>query len=151
MVLTANGSLVVSLERRKELDLRLELVPLPSGEWSDTRKGLVGVSYGLGAAGITTGAVTGALALVTSNDVQDRCEGNVCPESERPNQEKADALATASTVSLVVGAAGLVAGTTFALWFWPEDPPRPADEARSRGPVLEWSVGPGRIGLNGSF
>ncbi len=147
--ITASGFLParqqVRLLRRKEPQIRVALSRAPpAGAWSPKRSAAVGLAYAIGAAGVTVSAVTGAAALVTIGEVRSRCVYPLCPASQAAAADRAGALATASTVSLVVGAANLVAGTILVIWYRPDEPrtdkgggPRP------RIPPVAWSAGVG--------
>jgi hypothetical protein len=146
---TANGFLPaqreVRLERRKQPEIHVDLARAPRlGTWGPKRNAAVGVSYALGAAGLTVSAITGAAALATIDDVRSRCDltNSLCPRSPRTS------LATASTVGLVVGVAGLVTGTLFVFWVRPDE--RGPDKPR---PAVAWGagLGLGRFAIEGRF
>lgn len=69
------------------------------------------VSWGVGAAGLITGAVFGALTLSDKQRLDQRCDGNLCPASARGDIVAAKRTGLVSTVSLAAGAAGAVAGS----------------------------------------
>jgi len=107
-----------------------------------------------GAAGVTVSAVTGADALVTIGYVRSRCVYPLCPASQAAAADRANALATASTVGLVVGAAGFVAGTILVVRYRPDESRTADDEGpRPRIPPVAWSagVGLGRLEILGRF
>src|SRR5262249_35949556 len=111
--ITASGFLPprqeLHLERRKQREIPVDPAPAPKpGMWGPRRNAAVGVSYSVGAAGITMSAITGVAALVTIADVRSACHYPRCPDFKRPAADRANVLATASTVGLVAGAAGLV-------------------------------------------
>jgi hypothetical protein len=144
------------LERRKQREIHVNLARIPKagrlGIWGPRRNAAVGVSYTMGAAGITLSAIAGADALATIARVRSACHYPLCPVSERPEANRASALATASTVGLVAGAAGLVTGTIFVVWVQP-DQLQPVPEERPRTCAVTWraGLGPGGFDLEGRF
>src|SRR5262249_37683950 len=62
------------------------------------------------------------------------------PISQSTAVSRADALATASTAGLVLGAAGLVTGTILVFWYRPDEGPRPTARALPP-PIPAWSAG----------
>jgi len=145
----------VRLERRKQPELHIDLSHAPRlGTWGPKRGVPVGVAYALGAAGITASAITGAAALVTVNQVRSHCASLLCPDSQASSADRANAYATASTASLVVGVAGLVAGTALVVWYRPYDP-RPGHDERQnpKTAAVAWSakLGIDRLAIEGVF
>jgi hypothetical protein len=65
--------------------------------------------FAVGLAGIAAGAVTGGLSLSTSSDLDTTCS-DLCPESARPDHDRAIALANASNATFAIGGAGIVVG-----------------------------------------
>jgi hypothetical protein len=143
------------LERRKQPQIRVHLAHAPRlGTWGPKRNAAVGVTYALGAAGITVGAITGAAALVTISGVRTHCEVPLCPASQTSATNRALVLANASTVGLSVGAAGLVTGTLLALLYRPYDvrPGRETGQRPTRPSVsIRAGVGLGQLDLEGRF
>jgi hypothetical protein len=157
--ITAPGFLpeerTVRLERRQQPDLQFSLAPeLGIVSWRPKRNSALGATFALGAAGITAGAATGVAALVTIGDVRSQCNlaRSRCPTTQEAGASLATSLATASTVSLVVGGAGLVTGTLLFVWYRPYERP-PRRSAGARAPAAAWSagVGPGRFEVEGRF
>lgn len=71
------------------------------------------VLLGAGTVGVTTGAVTGVLALSKEGGLA--CPANDCPPSEHGDLDAAKGLATVSTVSFGVGIVGAAAGLVLLL------------------------------------
>jgi hypothetical protein len=71
---------------------------------------LVYVGFGVGAAGILAGTVTGALSLSKTSDVKSQCEGTTCPTSQQSEADTAKTLGWISTISFGVGLAGVGVG-----------------------------------------
>ncbi len=68
------------------------------------------VLLGVGGASLIAGAVTGVYALVLAGQIEENCVGNQCLASDADKADEADALARASTGTLIVGGALAVAG-----------------------------------------
>ncbi len=102
-------------------------------------------AYGVGAAGLATGAVFGALALGTKADLDARCENRICPTSERSNGNALTTQATISSIGFGVGLVGLGVGTYFLL-SGGTSPTTTASAPR----VTPWFTGTS-AGLSGAF
>jgi hypothetical protein len=70
---------------------------------------------GAGVVSLVAGAVTGGLVLSTEKELDANCDGSVCPEKYRDDSQTQSKLATASTVTLAVGATLLVGGTVMVI------------------------------------
>jgi hypothetical protein len=68
-----------------------------------------------GGVGVLVGAVTGGIALSESSAITENCRNQHCPESDRARGERAETLATVSTIGFAVGGGALAAGGA---WFW---------------------------------
>lgn len=68
-----------------------------------------------GGVGVLVGAVTGGIALSEAGAIIENCRNQHCPESERARGERAETLATVSTLGFAVGGGALAAGGA---WFW---------------------------------
>lgn len=102
------------------------------------------VALGVGAAGLATGAITGALMLKKDDDLAPQCMPT-CPPSA---QDDLDAFRTYRTVSFIgygVGVAGIGLGAILLLTAPDGRPPPPT--ARALSPV----VGIGHLGVRGTF
>ena len=69
------------------------------------------MSWGLGAAGLAVGAIFGSLARSDEQALEQRCDGNLCPESARADIIAAKRLGLVSTIGFAAGAAFIVAGS----------------------------------------
>ena len=104
------------------------------------------VAFGVGAAGLIAGGVTGALALGKRSELSKACNSNGdCRSNERSELNSYHTLGTISGVGLGVGVVGVGAG--IALWLLDRDTtPAPAD-----GLVIHPYVGVASVGALGSF
>jgi hypothetical protein len=108
-------------------------------------------SLALGAAGITTGAIAGAVMLNEKATLDQRCQPS-CPADLR---DEYSSFRTARAVSFVgwgVGVAGLAVGTT--LLVTASEPERPfamSSRPAPRGARLAAVVGPASVALRGEF
>lgn len=82
--------------------------PRKSKGW--TSSPLVWSGFGVGAAGIIAGSVTGILSLNQTNDIKNVCNGNACPTTKRDDINEANTLANVSNISFAIGGAGVVVG-----------------------------------------
>jgi hypothetical protein len=73
------------------------------------------VSLGIGALGIGTWAVTGAMVMNRDNDLQQHCPSNNCPSDYRDKLDGFRELRTISTIGFVTGLVGLGAGSVLLL------------------------------------
>ena len=104
------------------------------------------VSFGVGAAAVGTGAVTGALSLSRSSELKKLCEADGrCPPSAEPLINRGQLLGNISTATFIVGGAALGAGVVLLIVGKPKE--------RSTGlfqQTVPW-ITPGMIGLRGTF
>ena len=108
---------------------------------------LVYVGFGVGAAGIVAGTVTGILSLSKTSDLESTCPQKTCAEQAvRDDRASANTLANISNVSFAIGAAGAVAGV-IGLLISGGDAPAPASGAVRVSPAVGWA----RAGVTGSF
>jgi hypothetical protein len=103
------------------------------------------VAFGVGAAGLALGSVMGVLELGKVSDLEKRCANKVCPMDVQPDLDKANELATLSTVGFVVGGVGVAAGVVLLVVR------KKAPANSSTGALVVPWVGPGMVGLAGKF
>jgi hypothetical protein len=72
------------------------------------------VAFGVGAAGLVTGVITGVLALGKHDDLSKACTNGSCDPSQQSNIDSYHSLGLVSTVGFVVAGVGAAAGVT--LW-----------------------------------
>ncbi|HET9952928.1 MAG TPA: hypothetical protein VFQ61_00415 [Polyangiaceae bacterium] len=119
------------------------------------------VCFGLGAAGLVTGAVAGVLALTQRGDLA--CTNKDCPPDQHADLDRARRFATISTIGFGVAMAGAAAGGAL-LWFErgghankpaSARPPQGADSRRASPSVTRLRIQPwvgwAAAGLNGEF
>jgi hypothetical protein len=114
--------------------------------------------FGLAAAGVIAGSITGVLAISKANSVKNsgQCQnGNVCSNAEDGDISSGKTMATVSTISFIAGGVGAVVGI---IGFFvgggdsapstkPSEPPA-ADQSSAR--ITPW-IGLGSAGINGTF
>jgi len=110
------------------------------------------IAFGLGGAGLVLGTITGAVSLSTTSDLKDRCPTtDTCPESVRPDYDRALALANVSNVSFALGAVGIGVGLIAVLLDSDSEPSQTASPKLVPGLVVRPQVGIGVVGLEASF
>lgn len=104
-------------------------------------------AFGVGAAGVGLGAVTGALALGAKSTLDGECATkSTCPAAAQPDIDRLHTMSTLSTIGFIGGGLGLGAGVLL-LVLRPASPP-PSAPAAAR--VEPW-IGPLNAGFRGSF
>lgn len=114
----------------------------PKGGGS-TQKTLAFAAFGVGAAGLVVGGITGVLAMGKASDLDAACPDGRCPADRQGDIDSYSTLGTLSTVGFIVGGVGVAAGA--ALFF--TAPKANAAQKASVTPVL----GPGSLGFVGRF
>lgn len=103
------------------------------------------VAGGVGAAGLLTFVVAGAMSKSTYSDLQSKCPNNTCPAGSQSEIDKGQAEQTAANVGLVLGVLGIGAGVTLFL----------IDEKQASShhdlASLRVVAGPEAVGLEGKF
>jgi len=162
--------LTVLLAEREQRDLQLLLVPSTAADETTARDGQAGagaddtgpslspaayVGFGVGAAAIIAGTVTGILTLMEKSDLADACPNKQCPPEQSDNLDHARTMGNVSTGCFVVGVVGMGVGFGTLLMHLTggDEPPhepiarRPSQTAVELRPL----IGPGAIGLAGRF
>jgi hypothetical protein len=114
------------------------------------------VAWGAGGVGILVGSVLGLMAISGKNDLDQQCEGNLCPESSRDSLDSARSASTAATISFALGGVGLGLGTFLYFNASPSSASegtakRASDQASTPGWSARAWVGLGRVGVSGEF
>lgn len=71
---------------------------------------LVYIGFGVGAAGLVVGGVTGFLSMQKTSSAKDQCTGNKCPSSAKDDIDSAKTLATISNIGFGVAIVGAGVG-----------------------------------------
>jgi hypothetical protein len=104
------------------------------------------VAFGVGAAGVVTGAVTGILAFSSASAAKEHCVGNDCTPDAQPDIDKSTTLGTISTIAFIVGGVG--AGVGLATLFLGDGAKRTSS---ARFPSARFVVTPGGFSIRGGF
>ncbi len=105
---------------------------------------------GVGVVGMGVFAVAGSMSNGTYSELEDACGGSPCPSSQNSVIDRGQTEQTIANVGLVVGAVGLAAGAALLVVDLTSGG-EGADSAASRSRPLALDVGPGWVGLHGSF
>ncbi len=87
--------------------------PPPASASSNSAKTIGYVLIGVGAAGVVTGGITGAMALQKKGDLD--CPDNHCGGAQKDDFDSAKSLALVSTISFAVGIPAVAVGTVLLL------------------------------------
>lgn len=104
------------------------------------------VGFGVGAAGLIAGSVSGLMSIARTRDIVHRCGGSVCPSSYRGQIDSARTLGWASNVSVGVGVVGVGVGLA-ALLMQRNSVPAESPAAAE----LRLMLGVRRLGVRGRF
>jgi hypothetical protein len=107
------------------------------------------IAFGVGAAGLILGGVTGGLAMGAHSTLADECKLGTCPADKQSDLDNYHLLGTLSTVGFAVGGVGVAAGVVLLLVQPKGDSTPPA--AAKNGVVVTPVLGPGSIGAIGRF
>jgi hypothetical protein len=111
-----------------------------------TTSPLVYVGFGVGAAGIVTGAVAGYLSMNETNEIKDGCDGDRCPPASESDADGARTLAWVSNVGFGVGVVGIGLG----IWGLASSGAS-TQQPRARARAIEPIVGARFLGVRGNF
>jgi hypothetical protein len=143
-------------KENKELSIDLAATPSSTPQETDappseprTNHVVSFVGFGVGAAGIITGSVTGLLAISSFNSAKSKgCVNSRCPPAAYGDLDTANAMATTSDVAFIVGGIGVAVGIV-GLFVWNKDKD-PGETQPSALVVRPW-LGPGSGGIRGTF
>jgi tetratricopeptide (TPR) repeat protein len=152
----AEKSIEVTEGRQEKLTLTLESAgggasvvdPWSNGQPDDADGGgngyaiMMWTGFGVGAAGVIVGSITGAMSLAKRSDLEDKCGGAECPADLLKERDDALPIAHVSTAGFVIGGVGLALGTVGLVLNVRSDDSTVA--------VAPW-IGPTSAGVRGSF
>jgi hypothetical protein len=107
------------------------------------------VALGVGAAGLITGGVTGAMAMSKQSNLASACSGHTCPPDQKSTLDSYNTLGAISTVGFIVGGVGAATGVVLLL-LKPNFISAPAP-ASATGLHVEPVLGLGTVGAAGTF
>ena len=125
--------------------VRAEQPPPAATQSSSSSSTLMIFGFGLGAAGVIAGSITGLLAMSKKTDAEKLCTNNLCPESSRSDIDGSKTMGNISTISFAVGAIGAGLGVYTLL-----APSKPKESAQAHT-RFEPVVGLGSLGVRGEF
>jgi hypothetical protein len=118
--------------------------PPPPETQSGGLSPLVYVGFGVAAAGLVVGGITGAIALSDASKVNSACHDLSCPTSIDGDLQTGRTMGNISTIAFIAAGAGAVAGIMGLVIS------HPSQEAPKTGSVEPW-IGLGSAGLRGAF
>jgi hypothetical protein len=101
-------------------------------------------AFGIGAAGLVTGVVAGVGWINKDSDIRGQCSGTACPDRLQPDIDGAKLIGRLALTGFIVGLAGVGVGTTLLLVSSSQA------SAQATGSTM-LVIGPGSVGLHGSF
>lgn len=105
-----------------------------------------GIAFGVGAAGVGVGVVTGVLWMNERTLINEKCpNGDACQPDIQPHIDKKGTLGIAAIVGFAAGGVGLGVGTVLAITR------APAKTAETATGITSIAVGPGSISVRGAF
>lgn len=158
---TSDGRVEVDVRERETKPVAVELAPpavaaapAPAVEPPSDKKShtLTYVAFGVGAAGLVVGSITGLMSISKTGGLKDQCPSNQCPgstydsQSFQDDKSSAQTTGTISTVAFIVGGAGVAVGVV-SLFLGGK---ASATTGKLTPTVSPW-VGAGSAGLRGSF
>ncbi len=105
---------------------------------------VMGVGFGVGAVGVLVGGDHRGRQPRQHDTIRGQCTNNQCKADQQGPIDSANTLANVSNVSFALGAAGVVVGVIGVFM-------RPSPKAPKTGVRLTPILGPGAVGLGGSF
>lgn len=142
----------------REVSLDLTVAPPPSppepegpAPGSPRNHTLSFIGFGVGAAGIITGSVTGLLAISSFNSAKSKgCVGNRCPPASYGDLDTASTMATVSDIGFIVGAVGVAVGVV-GLFVGNKGSSEPSDSTHAATFTASPWLAPASGGLRGTF
>jgi hypothetical protein len=123
--------------------------PATAHESPHTARTIAIAGFGVGAAGLAAGAITGLMSIQKTNQLKSTCgPSNTCAPSNASDLDAARTTATVSTIAFVVAGAGVAVGVGALLIGDRHSPDASAPQTGVR--VTPW-IGLGAAGVRGSF
>ena len=122
----------------------------PADATEEPSRTLMWVGFGVGAAGVAAGGVTGILSLSRVANAKEHCEGTRCRPEAQADIDDANVFANVSNVAFAVGAVGLGVGIWQLLETRGASSEPPASSAAS-GVRAAVNVGPAGVEVVGTF
>jgi hypothetical protein len=155
---TTDGRLEFDVAERDSKPVVVELaapvVVAPPPTPSDGKKDhtLTYVAFGVGAAGLVVGTITGLMSISKTGGLKDQCPANQCPgatydsQSFQDDKSSAQTTGTISTIGFIVGGAGVAVGVV-SLFLGGK---ASASTGKLTPTITPW-VSAGSAGLRGNF
>jgi hypothetical protein len=156
------------LQEREQRVLQLTLLPATEDDADEPTEGddetestgispVAWVGFGIGAAGLVAGAITGGITLSRAAALDEQCPEQQCPPDQRDAVRTAITLGDASTACFIVGGLGVGVGLASLLMsLYGQEEPGASGRAAS-GTTLGFElrpwlgVGPAVVGVTGTF
>jgi hypothetical protein len=116
---------------------------------SSKSRALMWIGFGVGAAGVAAGSVTGLMAMSAEKSAEDQCINKVCPPAAQSDIDSSKQLGTISTIAFGVGVVGLGVGV-WQLIATSGGQTSGQDQAANE-PAFQPIVGLGQLGVRGRF
>lgn len=123
--------------------------PVVRPKKTDAASAVPGIAVlGMGAINLGVGGIMGILAQAKVDDLKAKCENNVCLPQDEPTADAARTMGNIATVNLIVGALGVVGGTTLLLIRGNSTQDPKVGGNRSSVSMI---LGAGSLGVKGTF
>lgn len=148
----ATANVTLAAGETKQIELKLDTrpqaaVPTPGGRTERGGIPLISwVGFGVGAAGLAVGSVTGVMAISQEGDIADRCTGKQCGTGVESDLDAARTVATVSTVGFIIAGVGAAVGVAGLFVGRPK-----GDASTTTGRVAPPRFEIGGAGLRGTF
>lgn len=109
------------------------------------------VALGVGGLGLVVGTITGLMASSAKSDAEKGCVNNKCPPPTYADLDRAQSMATVSTVGFVVGIAGVGVGVVGLLTQPKADAPKDNEKVEPKTTKISPWIGVGSAGVSGTF
>lgn len=109
----ARQEITIAASETKDVELRLERAVAAPPPAPPSKRGLPTLSligFGVGAAGLVVGSVTGIMAMSAESDIAGRCQDKRCGTAVKEDLDSAKTTATISTIGFIVAGVGVAVG-----------------------------------------